>query len=127
MTTVAEIIRDAYILAHVLNPQEEPPGELIARGFRILNQTISQWGGMGIYAPYYEPIITISLTQGTYTYATAQVIAQLMEANVVSSIDSTLTTIILADDKQFNLFNYNHFFYCYHLLRGYLNKILAGN
>lgn len=105
MTTAAELIRDAYILAHVINPNEEPYGYLVSQGLRILNACLAQWGSIGIYVPYYN-YPTINLTANVNFYNAGRLIAEIMEANITGE-DNLKTQVRIADDREFNLWNYN--------------------
>lgn len=105
MTIAAEIIRDAYLLAHVINPNEEPQGYLVSQGLRVLNACIAQWGAMGIYVPYYH-YPTIQLSSGINFYNAGRLIAEIMEANIVGQ-DNLKNQVRMADDREFNLWNYS--------------------
>lgn len=105
MTVAAQIIRQAFILAHVFNPQEEPEGYQIAQGLIYLNDILSQWGSQGIYIPYFSQL-SIAMIPNQYIYTVNQVIAQLLEANTTFP-NNTKSFIKIADDYDFNGFDYS--------------------
>lgn len=104
MTSAAKIIREALVLAHVINPQEETEGYHITQGLTCLNELIAQWGNNGLYIPYFNQL-SIQLTPNVYLYTTNKVISQILEANTTQ--DNNVKALMkIADDVDFNAFDY---------------------
>jgi hypothetical protein len=109
--TAGTLIRDAYLLASVLELSEEPQGFYATQGLISLNDVITQWGNIGIYIPY-DSVYKITLQPGVATYTTRQVIVDINEGNITTPNSSDtnanlLTPLKLATLKERNLFNDN--------------------
>ena len=109
--TAGTLIRDAYLLASVLELAEEPQGFYATQGLISLNDVITQWGNIGIYIPY-DSVYKITLQPGVQTYTTRQVIVDISEGNIQTPNSSEtntnlITPLKLATLKERNLFNDN--------------------
>jgi hypothetical protein len=110
--TAGTLIRDAYLLASVLDLSEEPEGFYATQGLLTLNDVITQWGNIGIYIPY-DSVYQITVQPGVATYTTRKVIVNISEGNIVTPNSSTtnsnlITPLKLATLKERNLFNNNY-------------------
>lgn len=102
--TAAEIIRQSYILAHVIDPNEEVSGSNQTLGIMYLNQILEELGASPEYIPYYTKTV-ISILPNTFVYKVTPVVAQFLEGNVIDS-SGVVSPIYQATDSQYNLFNF---------------------
>lgn len=80
MTIGADLIRQAYILAKVLDPEEELEAYQVNQGLTSLNAIIEQWSSLQIYIPSYRTI-TINMIPGVYRYTVTPVITQVLQGH----------------------------------------------
>jgi hypothetical protein len=99
-----ELIRQAYMLAKVQDPDEEIEGYRPSEGIQLLNGILDQWSALGIYIPR-DSLVTITTTANDYLYAVSPQIIQVLEANLLDEYN-VQTVLMPADDKEQNLFNY---------------------
>lgn len=104
MATVANLIRRAYILAKILDPNEETEGYMAEEGTDMMNEIISQWSSLQIYIPTYKEI-TITTVAGTYEYTVTPVIVEFNEANVLDS-NNCQFPVNSIDLTRYNLINF---------------------
>lgn len=102
--TAAEIISQAYILAHVLDPNEVPSGYYQTLGIMYLNQILEELGSCAEYVPYYTKTV-IPIIANTTVYEVTPVVAQFLEGNIVDQ-SGIVYPIVQATDAQYNLFNF---------------------
>lgn len=105
MTTAAQLIRKSYILANILDAEEEISGYYGSQGLDILNGIISEWGNMGIYIPV-DSTVTFNTEPSVFLYEEEPAIVQFLEGNIIDS-NNIKSILFLADLKQQNTFNYN--------------------
>lgn len=105
MTTAANLIKDAYYLAQVLDPREEIEGFEAGEGLRTLNLLIANWGSLSIYIPTYTKITQV-LTANVYVYDITPAITQAMRGHLVdqNNVQYGLDVIDLA---RFNTLNFS--------------------
>lgn len=103
--TAAEVIRQSYILGHILDPNEVPSGYYMTLGIMYFNQILEELGACAEYIPYYTKTV-IPILQNTITYQVTPVIAQFLEANIVDAANISYP-IRQATDAQYNLFNFS--------------------
>lgn len=101
--TAAEIIRQSYILAHVIDPNDEVSGYYQTLGIMYFNQILEELGSSPEYVPYYKKTV-IPIIQNQTTYRVTPVVAQFLEGNVVDQ-SGVVYQIRQATDAQYNLFN----------------------
>lgn len=104
MTTAAVLVKNAYALAKIIDPNEEIEGYQAAEGLANLNEIIDQWSGLEIFIPTYKTI-SIATTAGTYSYVVTPPIIAMLEGHFIDSnnVQSPLTEI---DLKRYNLINF---------------------
>lgn len=104
MTTAAVLIKRAYALAQVLDPNEEIEGFQSNEGLEALNGIIEQWGSLSIYIPTYK-IISVSVLAGTSEYTITPVITQLSEGHLIDQ-NNAQTPLRSIDLQEFNTLNF---------------------
>lgn len=102
--TAGDLIRNAMILAHVRDAEDENPSWVALQGIRFLNEIIAQWGSLGIYIPFFTRT-SVPITQGVYQYTVQPVITEILEANI-TDLNNVLNLVYVATDKQFNTWNF---------------------
>jgi hypothetical protein len=102
--TAAEIIRQSYILAHVIDPNDEVEGYQMSLGIMYFNQILEELGASPEYVPYYTKTI-IPIINNVTIYQVTPVVAQFLEGNVVDS-SGVVYPVGQATDAQYNLFNF---------------------
>lgn len=102
--TAAEIIRQAYILAHVIDPNDEVEGYQQSLGIMYFNQILEELGASPEYVPYYTKTI-IPIISNVTVYKVTPVVAQFLEGNVVDG-SGIVYPVGQATDAQYNLFNF---------------------
>ena len=105
MNTAAELIKRAYYLAQVLDPDEEIQGNYASEGLYELNRVISLWGSLSQYIPAYS-ILTLTTVPNQYSYTQTNVITQLSESHIIdqNNIQFPLWQI---DLQRFNTLNFS--------------------
>lgn len=102
--TAAELIRQAYILAHVIDPNDEVAGYQQSLGIMYFNQILEELGASPEYVPYYTKTI-IQIIPNTTVYKVTPVIAQFLEGNIVDS-SNVVYPVGQMTDSQYNIFNF---------------------
>lgn len=105
-TTVAELIRQAYILAQVWDPGEEQTGAQASEGLLVLNNLINHWSSMGTYIPAYKTL-TLSLSENEYLNTLSIVITDILNAHIVDAANCN-SILQEANLQTFNTFNFNN-------------------
>jgi hypothetical protein len=100
----SELIRQALILANVLDPEDEMQGVYETTGLEVLNDIINQWSSLPTYLQTYSREI-ITTTPQTYTYTVSTPITQILEANLLDS-NKVLSLLRIIDLKRQNTLNY---------------------
>lgn len=104
MTTPAEVVRESFELANVIDPGEEFQDGYPAIGLSKLNDILSQWSSLGAYIESYI-VQTINVLQGVYQYTITPPVTEMLEGNLLDS-QNALSILIEADLKRQNTFNY---------------------
>lgn len=104
MTTPAQLIRECFEQANVLDPGEEMQDGYPAIGLTKLNDILMQWSSLQAYIEAYI-VQTVNVLANDYDYSITPPIIQILEAKLIDS-QSCQSILNIADLKRQNTFNY---------------------
>lgn len=103
MTTAAELIRNAYLLACIIDPTEEVEGFYATTGLRALNNIITQWSSLPTYLQTYY-VENINVLTNVYTYTIPTTVIQMLQGHLLDTqnVQSLLRNIDLQRQNTLN-------------------------
>lgn len=102
--TASDLIRRAFFLAEVLDPNERVDPSYIKEGFQLLNEIINQWSSLGMYIPY-TSTVPVSLLPNIFQYPISPEIIEVQEANILDT-ENILSPIAIIDTNIYNALNF---------------------
>lgn len=98
------LIRQALLLAAVIDQNDEEIGQYAAIGIQALNDIIDQWSSLSVNLSY-NTTITIPIKQNVYEYPVTPVISEITQASMLNN-QNILFPLRIATDKEYNLMNF---------------------